>query len=194
MYENIKAPYKDIYAIFSTYWKIYGGWRAFLLSPYLHGSLLIAFLSYPAGQYQIWSDLPLDILPNLIGFSLGGYAIFLALGDDGFKKTIAGKIEDENFEPSPYIHANTTFLHFIIIQIMALMLSLVLKITNGRISYFIENSLIEKDLVDIFLLPISVLAYWFFLYAIILTLAATIELYRLAGWYDEHAEEENQNT
>jgi hypothetical protein len=181
--KNFFSSYKDLNEVFRGYWKIYGGWKDFIKSPYLHVAFLFTFIFFPYGKKgSEWWDLPIDVLPNLVGFSLGGYAIFLALGDDGFKKIIAGKDRLENTEDaSPYLHANTTFFHFIVTQISSLLISIFTKIMTDAVRD-------EAGNIPMFLDVISFLNFSLFLYAITLTIGATVELYRLAGWYDKHAE------
>ncbi|APE03101.1 hypothetical protein BM526_15345 [Alteromonas mediterranea] len=123
-------------------------------------------------------------MPNLLGFSLGGYAMWIAIGDDNFRKLISG--EDEDGEPSPYMEVNAAFVHFIILQILSMVLALIAK------SYYFTLSpnhyLIEKfgDYLVIASLVGYGISYFIFIYALLSALAATLALLRVSSWYDMH--------
>jgi hypothetical protein len=57
-----------------------------------------------------------------LGFSLGGYALLVAVGDENFRALISG--EDEDGEPSPYMEVNAAFVHFILMQLLSLIFAL----------------------------------------------------------------------
>lgn len=177
LWNDLKKPYADIRELLSRYWRNYGGWKAFWFSPYFHLSLVIGVCTFPYDYSDklLWWDLPIGVLPSLIGFSLGGYAIFLAFGDEKFKQLISG--DSVNKEPSPYLIINTTFLHFIMVQISALILAVVAKSTNVKP---------EKNDLDFLIYGYGVISYVGFIYALFLALATTIALYRLISLHDKH--------
>jgi len=119
--------YKGVFEGLKLYWKVYGGLSSLITSPYLHLSLIISLIAHPAWMSQnketFWFDLSLSTLPNLLGFTLGGYAILLAFGDDRFRKQIAEKTDDGN--PSLFMSLNGAFLHFIITQAIAILFAII---------------------------------------------------------------------
>ena len=123
-------------------------------------------------------------MPNLLGFSLGGYAMWIAIGDDNFRKLISG--EDEDGEPSPYMEVNAAFVHFIILQILSMVLALIAKSYYFPLSpnhYLIENF---GDYLVIASLIGYGISYFIFIYALLSALAATLALLRVSSWYDMH--------
>jgi hypothetical protein len=64
----------------------------------------------------------LSILPNLLGFSIGAYAVVLVLGNGDFWKFIAEYSEDNLF-----MNINSSFVHFIFIQVTAILFALLSK-------------------------------------------------------------------
>lgn len=167
---DFHQSYSGVFGIFSHYWKAYGGLSAVFLSPYFHLSVILGSICYPykeVGGWKWW-DIPIETIPSIIGFSLGGYAIFLGLGDERFKSILGGNDETNKDRPSPFISLNTAFLHFIIIQLLALVLAIVGKSLSIQYAIYGAPSFI------------------FFFYAMLLAAAATIELYRVARWYDIH--------
>ena len=87
--------------IFSRYWHAYGGFSALMTSYYFWISILISCLLYPFWSREGWWDDVLGIMPDLVGFSLGGFAMWIAIGDDSFRQLISGVNEDGT--PSPYM-------------------------------------------------------------------------------------------
>ena len=175
--KQIIKPYSDIRELLSRYWKNYGGWKAVLLSPYFHLAFLVGIFTFPYGYTdgRLWWDLPINILPSLVGFSLGGYAIFLAFGDEKFKRLISGNESD--VQASPYLELNTTFLHFILVQISALILAVAAKSTN---------IIPQEDNLCYFIYGYGLISYMGFLYALFLAMATTVVLYRLICLHDKH--------
>ena len=113
----------------------------------------------------------ISIIPSIIGFSLGGYAIWLALGDSKFRDVISGESGDG--EVSPYMSVNSAFVHFIIMQFLSLITALLFK------SYLDSDaplSQVEK--------LISGFGYGLFIYSLLCAVAATFSVLRVASWYD----------
>lgn len=180
--------YTGVVKIFKRYWGAYGGWESILLSPYLHISIIFTLIAYGAWINTGWFDIPISVLPSIIGFSLGGYAIWLALGDNKFKSNISGKKGDE--KESPFIKVNAAFVHFIFLQILALVFALVAQskpISNIPLSWKEKILNIVPALSDVSLVLTyitSFFGYFLFIYAILSALAATMAIFRVAGWLD----------
>ena len=170
--------YAGLKELIEKYWKNYGGQDALLKSPYLHLAAIsgVLFFPYQSRPDDHWWNLPIDILPSIIGFSLGGYAIFLAIGDEKFKNLMGGYDETNKDLPSPFIALNTAFLHFILVQIAALILAIISRNLN----------LPDSGLISLVFLPYSIFSFFVFFYALYLAAATALELYRLSRWYDIH--------
>ncbi|WP_229809165.1 hypothetical protein [Salinicola rhizosphaerae] len=167
---------KDVYLstkdIFQRYWSIYGGRKALLKSPYPHVSFVLTILLFPIWSKSGWWETSLSVMPNILGFSLGGMAIFTALGDEGFRKLISGSEGDAH---SPFLALNATFVHFIILQI----LSIITGLLSQSIS-FLPSCLYG------FALVVWFFSYFIFIYAILSALAATMALLRAASSFDKY--------
>ena len=183
-----KGQYTGVKKLFARYWVAYGGLKSIVGSPYMHISLFITLVSSGIWLENDWVEIPISVLPNIIGFSLGGYAIWLALGDDKFRASISGKTKTGG--ESPFIVVNATFVHFIVLQILALIAALIGKsepIYNSPL--FIQRFLLDLApwLYDVSLaLSIigSFIGYFLFIYAIFSALAATMAIFRIAGWLE----------
>lgn len=127
-----------MFALLKKYWDSYGGWKAILTSPFTWLSLAITFLSRSFWSVDKWIDTPIGILPNLLGFNLASYSIWLAFGNQRLNR-ILSKVKEGNTY-SKYMEINTSFIHFIVVQIICLILSISVKTIDLSI-YFYTSSL-----------------------------------------------------
>jgi len=182
--------YGGVRNVVLRYWKVYGGWSGLWGSPYFHVAILFSLFFYPYWQGAKWWESSLSILPNIIGFSLGGYAIWLGFGDERFQSFIAKK---KNGRPSSYMAVSATFAHFIVVQIIALLMALIANATAYDLdaNSFLANILfavgLQRNFVAVFLAPVGYFfGYLVFIYAITTALAATFAVFRIASWFERH--------
>jgi hypothetical protein len=117
----------------SSYWAIYGGWRAVIRSPALLVSIVITAVCFPYWKNGTWPEATLSIVPNLLGFSLGAMAVILA-----FPSAAAFKIfAERGREDSYYMDMASKFAHFIFVQVLAIMFALIGKAYCFWIFYFL---------------------------------------------------------
>jgi hypothetical protein len=160
-----RVAYEGIFNSLNLYWKCYGGLPALITSPYLHSALVITLtICWPAwwSSGGPWFDISCSILPNLLGFTLAGYAILMSLGSDKFIRIISGNFGDNKV--SPFMEANGTFVHFIIIQVLALLLGLIGKMAD-----------IKQGL-------LALVGVFFLVYSIMLGVAAGLAILNIAEW------------
>ncbi|MBS9903210.1 hypothetical protein [Vibrio alginolyticus] len=163
---------------FSEYWEAYGGLKALFSSYYLWLAVVITFALFPAWtdvKAKWWADI-LSIMPNMLGFTLGGYAMWVAIGDDKFKQAISGREDDEDQEPSPFMVTNATFVHFLLLQVSAIIFALFGK-TYDKIVIFTETQ-------EILAIAYSGFSYFIFIYAILTAIAAVFALLKVSSWFD----------
>lgn len=163
------SGYKSIYKIFQSYWRNYGGISAVLSSLYFHISIFMTFIILNSNKDNInfldkWMDSIISISPSLIGISLTGMAVFLAIGDDDFKNLIRG--EGEKGDRSPMMSLIATFTHFVLLQ-----------------AFSVINAVFGKACgLDVLLY--KAFSVWLFTYALVTIIAAIMAVYRVAKWYD----------
>lgn len=181
---NHQKQFGGAASLFRTYWISYGGWSAALGSPYLWISILLTALLSPLWLRPDWWSTVLNVMPNVLGFSIGGFAIFLAFGDEGFRHMIGGReVDDGDDEPTPYLQFSATFLHFIVVQVLAILVSLCAKSF-----YLIElsNNSNFRGLNEV-IRPI----WWcfglgLFCYAILSAFATGMAIFRLTVTFDSY--------
>ncbi|HMI84650.1 MAG TPA: hypothetical protein VK550_11180 [Polyangiaceae bacterium] len=172
------AQYRGVLRILGRYWKAYGGWRAVFASPYAALALAITGISWKSWCAVEWWNTALSVLPNLLGFSLGGYAMLVSFGDEKFRKVLSttpGNAEGVTI----WTGTSATFAHFIVVQALALVTAIVAMATNP-----IEKGATEGP-------AWWVQACWgagflIFMYALVLTIATAMAIFYLTGWFVEH--------
>jgi hypothetical protein len=120
---KIFRHYKGVADILKKYWTIYGGLPSLLCSPYVHFSVLITIFTFHYWYNYAWWTQAISVLPNLLGFTLGGFAVFLGFGSDKFKELISGQTASSG--SSPYLSISVTFLHFVLVQLAALLWAII---------------------------------------------------------------------
>jgi hypothetical protein len=166
-----------------AYFSAYGGVRALVTSPYLWiaiGITGIAFGAWSASGAD-WFEIVVSTLPNLLGFSIGGFAIFLSIGDEQYRQVICG--EDASGKQSPYMEVAATFMHFVAVQVLALVLAAIAK-SHPVAALHLSGSTLE--LLSPFAWLFRAFSYLMFVYALVLCLAAIEAIWRVARTYDMH--------
>lgn len=164
------------------YWEAYGGWKAIFHSYYFGISIIITFLCINFWlNDSSWIEMPLSGLPSLLGFSLGGYAVWLSIGDEKLKKLLSQTNGHTNH--SDFIVVNATFIHFIFLQIISYIYLFILK--AKPLSHAVEfYELTCSHCLIIFSLLFNFLGFLLFTYSIISMLAAVLAIFQIANWTD----------
>lgn len=187
------APYRGLGEILARYWKIYGGWRALFTSVYFHLSIVLLAASFPLWIKEGWWEQVLSITPNLLGFTLGGFAIFLSFGDERFKATISGAGPEDGDSPSPYLLVCATYLHFVLMQFLALLVALTAKAAYAWTPLITPLPSCIATFVEPTRIAGWAFGYWIFLYSLMLIGAAAMATFRLASWYDSYQTSQKAN-
>lgn len=169
---SLNDSYRNISHSLRLYWNTYGGLEALTSSPYLHFSIFITFICYPFSPDASWYKLILSIIPNLLGFTLGGYAILLAFGDELFRKIISGKGPEG--EQSPFMRVNGAFIHFIVVQVISILVAIL-----GH-SYQIKGGVI------------GLFGFLLLIYSLLTAAAAAFAILNVANWFDEYSHRKNK--
>jgi hypothetical protein len=196
MFSALVSSYGGALLIVRRYWRFYGGWKALFASPFFHIALILTLTLSHYWMHEAWWDVTISVLPNIIGFALGGYAIWLGFGDEKFRNLISE--QDDPLEASPYLQVSATFAHFIVVQIVGLVVALIAKATNFDLcdDNWIGVILIGLGLpIDFFKhgAPLMYgLGFLLFAYALMTALAATFAIFRVAFWFDEYRNSSNR--
>lgn len=175
---------------FPKYFEAYGGLNAVVTSKYFWSAVALTAL---AGRYFTtakWWDLAISVVPGLVGFSIAGLAIFISLASDALREVIAGKRPGSSAE-SPFMTFMAMFTHFIVVQLLALLLAFIAKalyqakpISGNPLQYCAEG----------LRSPFWLVGGLLFVYALFLCVALAVEIYRLAAMIDDFQTTENELT
>lgn len=163
--------------VLKDYWTIYGGFKAVVASPYFWAAVVACVALWPLWLFGDWWNLVLSVLPNLLGFSLAGYAIFLAFGNDRFREFLS---QCKVGKSSAFLAITTTFMHFVIVQILALGLALLAK--SGAAAPAPAGAVFVPLVWARF--PLWGLGFLTFCYTLTTSLAALIAIFRLVRLLD----------
>lgn len=184
MWSAMVSSYRGVRDILRRYWGIYGGARALFTSPYFHFAILLTLALANFWQKESWWDTALGVLPNVLGFTLAGFTIWLGFGDNKFQTRIS-KIRPDG-KHSPFMGVSAGFAHFVLVQLAALLVALAAK----GLSYVPRPA----ELVEVlsWLAPIGHgIGFLLFVYALMTALAASLGVFRAASWYDRHRQDQH---
>ncbi|HZT55823.1 MAG TPA: hypothetical protein VFA35_06330, partial [Burkholderiaceae bacterium] len=160
-------------------WGMGGGLKGALRSFDFWLALVVWLLSIGLWTTPKWTDTVISVLPNLLGFTLGGYTVFLGFGSDSFK----GAITAESERDSVYLSVSSAFMLFVGVQLFALLYALVaaslyFTTPNCLLSFSVELGHAAK--------AGGAIGYFIFCYSIALALRAAVRIFRLSRWYNTY--------
>lgn len=186
---RFKDQYGQVAKSFKHYWSHYGGFGELAYSPYFHMAFLSAFCLAPVWADSGWFDTVIQVLPNIVGFSIGGFAVWLGFGNEKFRALMTGADESDN--TSPYLEASATFTHFVAVQITALIAAVFAKALDfvpaqGGFIRSIYDALGVNPIYAVEWLRWAGAFFGLlvFFYALALTFATVLALMRLAIMFD----------
>ena len=159
---------KGVFKSFFLYWRGYGGIIALLYSLYVWLSLVITLIiainNCDQQNWWEWYENVINIIPSILGFALGGYAILVGFGDEKFLSIMRGKEKKEDF--SLYMRVNTSFFHFIFVEFISLFYAIIYK------ALILEN------------IYLYYLGIFLFFYALFTIVSTAFSVLNLADWFD----------
>lgn len=168
------------------YWHAYGGARELAMSPYLYFAIALTPLTFGEWSRANWWDTVIGVVPVLLGISLAAFTLFLAAGSEGFREVIAGQDAEETskngeLKPSPFVRTAAVFLHFLIVQFLALVFALIAKSMYkiGPPDWFSPWN-------GLFRVIFWACSYFVFMYALTVVLAASFAVYEVVKWFDDY--------
>lgn len=175
-----RSQYFTLQRHLRKYLRDYGGAKAILLSPFFCFSVISSALSYSSISTAEWAQSALSVLPNLLGFSLGTYALLFSLMSPRLKRALKTVSNNAGI---PYIdEINATFLHFIIVQIVCIIWSFLYQQT---LLFDIFNMLgspkiCSTPIFDICRYVGGFIGCILFIYSLSLVVGSSLAVYRLA--------------
>ena len=172
----------------------YGKWKEVFRSRYFRFSLLVSMLNYSRWSQSLWWEDPISVMPNLLGFTLGGLALSLAIGDREFYAMLSS---DKEENPSLYVISISSFIHFITIQVLSLLSAITLRSFYNEeiITSFLFS--INNPILECCVWIVKYLSwftgYLLFIYSIALVLATAINILHISKWYSHFLSMPDEN-
>lgn len=165
----------------AKFWEAYGGFRALFKSPFLWFAFIFSVILFPVGLDSKWVSYSQNIFPDLLGFTLGGFAIFVSFGNEKFVSLLTGP--DDDGKPSPLLSISASFAFFIFCQIFVLIYSIAFEFFPRLASLIPSFPSRELFLQGVEVL-LSFVGAFLTIYALTLAFAATHSIFRLVCLFD----------
>lgn len=187
MLKELIDSYKGTIKLWAEFWSLYGGIRSLITSIYFGCAIIITTFSFGLWIKPGWWDIVIGAIPTLLGFTLAGLAVFMSM-DSGFSKVIAGGSKPKS--PSPFLSLISSFVHFILVQAIALIYALISKSLNFTLSNMPEWYYRAMS----FMTPAAgAVGFLIFIYAITLVVAATFSIFRSSKWFEAYIDQLNED-
>jgi hypothetical protein len=180
--------YRGVFDIYARYWRAYGGFHALARSFYLHVALVITLTCFNEWKNPDWWEQVTSILPNVLGFTLGGFAIFTSFGDEKFRQLLAEPDEDDDMAPTAYVQLCSSFVHFILVQIIALLFAIIAKSLDFT---WEQSPEIFQEVLPWLNGAAGFVGFALFIYSLTSALAATMHVFRIASMYESYQKSKN---
>jgi hypothetical protein len=177
-FSRLRKSYGETFRLWRAYWKLYGGVTAVASSLYFFFSVMLSLACFYIWVSPGWWDIVISAVPTMLGFTLAGLAVFLGM-DSKFNAVIAGGSDED---PSPFLLMIAAFVHFVVVQVLALAYALVAKST-----FFVVPGMphIFYEVVSLGRPILWFLGFLLFVYAVFSMLAATFAIFTASRWFDE---------
>ncbi len=110
----------------------------------------------------------ISAVPNLLGFTVGALAIVLAFSDADLFSALA----EDGHPNSFFMTLTSSLIHFVLVQVSALVLGIMAKLTNSPL--------------------LEIISLFFLFYAVLSTAAIGIQLFHTARIYNARAGRDNK--
>jgi hypothetical protein len=131
-----------------------------------------------------WHEITLQVIPNLLGFSIGAFAILVSTFQGKVGEILLGREEGQKYSDAEIISA--TFFHFIIVQTSAILFALFAKSGLGRDAHNMMNNFGLNAYIN-YLYWASLVFRFFgflaFIYSILLVIASSAVIFRSVRWH-----------
>lgn len=173
--------YSGVAKIFRLYWSAYGEFQALVRSPYLHAATALLVLTAHTWLYTEWWTTSIGALPTMLGFTVAAFAVFIGFGDEQYRALLAAPDEENPGAPSIYVSLCSTFVHFIVVQALALLAALLAQ----SWAFYLPCLDPIRPIVTVLNVIGGAIGFGLFLYAVTSVIAVTMHVLRIASMYEQ---------
>ena len=150
-----------------------------ICSFYLHIAIIITIITFNTWWNKNWWETVIEVIPNFLGFTLGGFAIFISFSNEKFLYILNQKDNYNDKDEIPYyISLCATFVHFIVVQTISFLYAIIVKSLQFEIP--IDLSLEFNNFICYANKISGFIGYFLFIYGILAMIAATMHVLRIA--------------
>lgn len=188
---NASKQWGDFESTLRTYFREYGGTSAILASPFFRAALFMSLLLLPKWATGGAPALAISVVPGLLGFSIAAFTLSLGIGSDKFRILLA---VDLGSGTSVMKEMANAFLHFMILQVAALLLAMLIGSSPVAFALSIVGVRWEQvpaSIQVIVLLSRAVLGWLvslLVLYSLVSTIPAMFHVYKASRTFRDFAQ------
>lgn len=176
---------------FARYFFDYGGWRALFQSPFFHVALALTIVLLPTWGSGWAATTAISVVPAMLGFSIAAFTFSLGMGTDEFRLMMGLKLGQP--KKSMVGTISTAFVHFVFVQTLALIFSLICS--AHWVSFLLSVFGSNWDALQTSTRSCLTALKWLsggmctllFSYAILSGLPAIFNIYGAAGTFEDYA-------
>lgn len=175
------SMYAGVFNIHARYWRAYGGVHALVRSFYLHAAVALSLICSNLWLTTGWWDMGIAVIPKVLAYTVLGFAAFLGFAKSKFLQSLA-EPEADPTRPSVYAALCATFVHFIIVQVTALLFAILAKALHFPWHAAPDTF---RLVLPWFNGAAGFVGFTVFMYALTSTLATVMHLFRIALMYEQ---------
>lgn len=162
-----------------TYCRAYGGLKSILASPMFGIAFIITLISYSRWLDPSWVDDANSMIPDLLGFSLGTYAIIFTIITGRIKRAM--RAVPSKHQVSYLESVNATFFHFIFVQVATLIWTFLFKASwlQDLLALWRGSSYPDRDIHQFLSHLGSFVGCLLLVYSVLLVIPAAVAVYQL---------------
>ncbi|WP_435014311.1 hypothetical protein [Xanthomonas arboricola] len=183
------AQHVAVGKMLSQIWGSYGKLRALISSPFLHISIVLTLMSLGAWWSKDWWGVGMSVIPGLLGFSVATFAVFVAIGDEKFRSSIArGGVPKVN----ALLEIYSSFLMLIGVQVIALLYAIIAS--SRPLNSVLAAAGVKIDLAPDYIRQAASISSSFFrffgwlllIYSVVAIVPMSLSVFRMAKIYLMH--------
>ncbi len=157
--------------LFDIY-KSYGGFKAFVLSPYLWLSLFFTGIFFAGiNQNEDWFSLPIKTIPPLTGFTFASFSLLFAIIDED-NRLILSQPDTDFGGRKPILIVVSKIVHSVMMQLCALVAALLLHTKPIVLN-------VSQETIDMINSVATGFALFLFIYGLLLVVSVALTLFQL---------------
>ncbi|MEN7433742.1 hypothetical protein VA599_23640 [Chromobacterium sp. TRC.1.1.SA] len=156
----------------------YGGVCAIFMTLHFWISVVMLLLTMQYWMRHEWWGQVLNTIPTLLGFSIGGFAIFISLGDHDFKKALCHELESAaEGTPTTFKTITTQICLASLSQALAMLVAILANAILADCKPYLNQY---------FVFAFNMVGYWVFLYSVCFLVDVIVTIFNIAEMNEKY--------